>query len=254
LRKREKQHLSQSRGNRRDLEFYRRGLEDLTKRLDDIDRLKYEHYETVAEHTRQVWSNILKRTTVAARAQVDILEKISDKGLQNDCLGRMIASAGDPFDIVPLSIIDQITPVEVVPRYPRSGPHDDDSSLTPVDIDVSKPDPNKPAITKATNHYGESDIETEQFISAPTAPTPPLRDSDPFDVVDDVPSVHSEDEGPDHTAPDTNTFRSQTDDDLTAPTISPPNISTEPALDEFGEFHLEQGQLLSKLGGYGWRG
>jgi hypothetical protein len=109
--------MSQSRGKRRDLEFYRRGLEDLTSRLDAIDQLKYEHYETVAEHTRQVWSNILKRTTVGARAQVDILEKVSDKGLQNDCLGRMIASCGDPFDIVPLDIIKEIVPVQVTPRY-----------------------------------------------------------------------------------------------------------------------------------------
>lgn len=82
-----------------------------------MDQLKYDHYETVAEHTRQVWSSILKRTTMASRAQVDILEKVSDKGLQNDCLGRMIASAGDPFDIPTIHVIDKITSVEVIQRY-----------------------------------------------------------------------------------------------------------------------------------------
>jgi len=117
LKKREKQHASQSRGNYHDLDIYRRGLEDLTQQLDAMDQLKYDHYETVAEHTRQVWSTILKRTTVAARAQVDILEKVSDKGLQNDCLGRMIASAGDPFDIPSIHIIDKVTRVEAVQRY-----------------------------------------------------------------------------------------------------------------------------------------
>ena len=117
LKKREKQHASQSRGNYHDLDLYRRGLEDLTQQLDAMDQLKYDHYETVAEHTRQVWSTILKRTTVAARAQVDILEKVSDKGLQNDCLGRMIASAGDPFDPPTIELLDKIKLVETVERY-----------------------------------------------------------------------------------------------------------------------------------------
>ena len=115
LKKREKQHASKSR-NYHDLDIYRRGLEDLTSQLDAVDQLKYEHYETVAEHTRQVWSSVLNRTTAAARAQIDILEKVSDKGLQNDCLGRMIASAGDPFDIPTIKIIDKVARPEIVQR------------------------------------------------------------------------------------------------------------------------------------------
>jgi hypothetical protein len=117
LKKREKQHISQSRRKTRDLDVYRRGLEDLTHQLDAVDMLKYEHYETVAEHTRKVWANVLNRTTIAARAQVDLLEKISDKGLQNDCLGRMIASCGDPFDNSPITVIDKITRAEIVEQY-----------------------------------------------------------------------------------------------------------------------------------------
>ena len=117
LKKREKRHVSQSHGHYHDLDIYRRGLEDLTQQLDAMDQLKYDHYETVAEYTRHVWTSVLKRTTVAARAQVDILEKISDKGLQNDCLGRMIASAGDPFDPPTIQLIDKITRVEVVEGY-----------------------------------------------------------------------------------------------------------------------------------------
>jgi len=70
--------------------------------------MKYDHFETVAQHTRKVWSSVLKRTTLAARAEVDILEKMSDKGLQNDCLGRMIASTGDPIEVVPPPIIIDI--------------------------------------------------------------------------------------------------------------------------------------------------
>jgi hypothetical protein len=117
LKQREKQHVSQSHTDHQDLSIYRRGLEDLTQKLDALDQLKYEHYETVAEHTRQVWSNVLKRTTMAARAQVDILEKVSDKGLQNDILGRMIATAGDPFDIPTMGIIDRIKQSQAMQQF-----------------------------------------------------------------------------------------------------------------------------------------
>jgi hypothetical protein len=117
LKKREKQHISENRRKHRNLDLYRQGLEELTAQLDALDQLKYEHYETVAEHTRKVWASVLKRTTAAARSQVDILEKISDKGLQNDCLGRMIAYCGDPFDMSPVNIIDKITRAEIVKPY-----------------------------------------------------------------------------------------------------------------------------------------
>lgn len=68
----------------------------------------------IAEFTRKVWGNVLDRATIAGRAQVDVFEKISDKGLQNDCLGRMIASSTDPFEAKPVKIIDKIERVEVV--------------------------------------------------------------------------------------------------------------------------------------------
>jgi len=117
LRKREKVHAAQNRQKNRNLEIYRRGLEELTAQLDELDHLRYEHYETVAEHTRKVWAAVLERTTLAARVQVDVFEKISDKGVQNDCLGRMIASSADPFDAVPVRIVDKISRVEVVDGY-----------------------------------------------------------------------------------------------------------------------------------------
>jgi hypothetical protein len=70
--------------------------------------MKYDHFETVAQYTRNVWCSILRRTTLAVRAEVDIFEKVSEKGLQNDCLGRMLASIGDPFNVVPPPIINGI--------------------------------------------------------------------------------------------------------------------------------------------------
>lgn len=118
LKQREKQHLVSSRRKHRNLDVYRKGLEELTQQLDTLDHMKYDHFETVAQHTRKVWSSVLKRTTLAARAEVDVLEKVSEKGLQNDCLGRMLASTADPFDVVPPPIIDGISKEQ--PREPYS--------------------------------------------------------------------------------------------------------------------------------------
>jgi len=50
----------------------------------------------------------VKKAAVAARAQVDIFEQVSEKGLQRDCLGRMIVAAGDPFDVRELDVIRSV--------------------------------------------------------------------------------------------------------------------------------------------------
>lgn len=36
---------------------------------------------------------------------MDIFERVSERGVQCDCLGRMIAGAGDPFDVRELDVI-----------------------------------------------------------------------------------------------------------------------------------------------------
>jgi hypothetical protein len=86
------------------------------QRFNTLDQLKYEHYGAIAEHTRRAWSNVLKWTTSAVCAQVKILEKISNKGLQNDCLGKMIASVGDPFNTGESNIITEDSRTEIVQR------------------------------------------------------------------------------------------------------------------------------------------
>jgi len=112
-------HLKDSRKNHQNFDLYRKGLEELTQQLDELDQLKYNHYETVAEFTRKVWKSVLKRGAVVARAQVDIWERISERGVQNDCLGRMIAGCGDPFVNIPADIVESIERVERVERVER---------------------------------------------------------------------------------------------------------------------------------------
>lgn len=94
-------------------------------------------------------------------------------------------------------------------------------------------------------------IKPPQSESAPTAPSPPVRQTDPFEMIDDVPPVQSEVE-------DLAVQVSQ----IEVPTIhSDGTISmapplTPPVLHSDGPEVFDEGnkRLLSKLGGYGWRG
>jgi hypothetical protein len=218
---------------------YRKGLEDLTAQLDSLDNMKYQHFETAAQHTRKVWSSVLKRTTLAARAEVDILEKVSEKGLQNDCLGRMIASADDPFDVVPVRVIDKIAQEEPREMYPLSEWTNSRRLSTQITSTA----------TISSGGCGISDYDHPHIV--PTTPSPTPQHTNSFEMVDDVASIHS----------DENTILSQVSQlaipnaPLNVPeTMTPPH--TPPNLNENPHSNLKEhnGRLLSKLGGYGWRG
>lgn len=59
----------------------------------------------------------MKRTTLAARAQVDVLERVAERGVVNDCLGRMVVGVRDPWEVTPEGIVEGITRMEVVQTY-----------------------------------------------------------------------------------------------------------------------------------------
>jgi hypothetical protein len=201
--------------------------------------MKYQHFETVAQHTRQVWSSVLKRTTLAARAEVDILEKVSEKGLQNDCLGRMIASADDPFDVVPVRVIDKIAQEEPQEMYPLR------------EWTNSRPLSTQFTTTATISSGGGGTDDYDHLHTVQTTPAPKPQHNDSFEMVDDVASIHSdEDNIPSHVSQ-----LAIPNAPLNIPeTITPPH--TPPKVNENPQPNLNEnnGRLLSKLGGYGWRG
>lgn len=250
LKQREKQHISQSHTDRQDLNIYRRGLEDLTQQLDALDQLKYGHYETVAEHTRQVWSNVLKQTTIAARAQVDILEKVSDKGLQNDILGRMIATAGDPLDIPTMAIIDQVKQSQQMQQScPLKYQLTFGSPLTPLD-EPQKPPSNLTSMDESGG--GGSDTICTMSTSAPTAPSPPTLPTDSFEVIEAVPPIHATDNEHVTHLLQSDVPKGQIDVPTTmTPPLTPPTSHTHTSLGQFVEGNKN---LLYALGEYVWGG
>ena len=93
--------------------------------------------------------------------------------------------------------------------------------------------------------------QPSQSESAPTAPSPPLRQTDPFEVIDDVPSVQSEvdDVVGQVSQPEVLTILADGTITMTPPR-TPPTLHAD-GLEMFDEGNK---RLLSKLGGYGWRG
>jgi hypothetical protein len=105
------------------------------------------------------------------------------------------------------------------------------------------------------SHEGGGDTihEIATMKTAPTAPSPTSKQSNPFDMLDDVPSVQSE--AVDDLAEQVTHVdipRIQTDLPITmTPPLTPPAQITG---DDLEGYEDGRKRLFTKLGGYGWRG
>jgi len=121
----------------------------------------------------------------------------------------------------------------------------DFSPLTPVD------EPPKTISVASTGIDGGHNSEHTQSSSAPTAPSPPIRQTDPFEIVDNVPSVHSATDDVASQVSQTEIPVLHIDVPVTmTPPLTPPNVHAE----GLGIYDEGNKKLLTKLGGYGWRG
>jgi hypothetical protein len=104
------------------------------------------------------------------------------------------------------------------------------------------------------NEGGGSEVDQTGTTSAPTAPTPPMKATDPFEMIDDVPSVHSEsvdDLGAQVSLIEMPRVQIDGHEITMTPPMTPPKDHIHDGIQEMEEGHK---QLLTKLGGYGWRG
>ena len=104
------------------------------------------------------------------------------------------------------------------------------------------------------NEGGGVEVDEINATSAPTAPSPPIRTTDPFEVIDDVPSVQSDgldDLGAQVSQMEMPRIQIDGHDVTITPPMTPPKNRVHDSGEEMDEGHK---QLLTKLGGYGWRG
>jgi len=88
--------------------------------------------------------------------------------------------------------------------------------------------------------------------TAPTAPSPISRKSDPVDIIDDVPSFYTDPDDVPSQVSQVDIPRVPSDVPITmTPPLTPPTIITKADVEEYEE---GRERLFTRLGGYGWRG
>jgi hypothetical protein len=82
-----------------DLSAFRSALVDLTYQIDELEALKYGHYRTALDLSQETSERILDYSALVVRAEIEVFEKIAQKGWDASGAGLddLIARAADPF-------------------------------------------------------------------------------------------------------------------------------------------------------------
>ncbi|KAG8834816.1 hypothetical protein FRC17_006924, partial [Serendipita sp. 399] len=80
-----------------DIHAFKRTLAALQAHVDDLDRLKAQHYMQILEHEAEVWNTVLDKTSLVVRSSLDIFERLSAKS-SDPMLEPLMQSVLDPFD------------------------------------------------------------------------------------------------------------------------------------------------------------
>lgn len=81
-----------------DLSAFRSALVDLTRQIDELDNLKYAHYRSALSLAQDTSARILDSSALVVRAEIEIFEKIAQKGWDSSGgLDDLISRSADPF-------------------------------------------------------------------------------------------------------------------------------------------------------------
>lgn len=81
-----------------DLSAFRSALVDLTRQIDELDNLKYAHYRSALALAQDTSTRILDSSALVVRAEIEIFEKIAQKGWDSSGgLDDLISRSADPF-------------------------------------------------------------------------------------------------------------------------------------------------------------
>ncbi|CAH1761769.1 4249_t:CDS:2 [Entrophospora sp. SA101] len=79
------------------LRIGRKRQRDLTRQVEDLDRLKAEYHRQTLENEQNNLKYILSKVSTVVKAEVDIFDRISSKGLADPLLEAMTTQSPDPF-------------------------------------------------------------------------------------------------------------------------------------------------------------
>ncbi|KAG0363330.1 hypothetical protein BGZ54_008199 [Gamsiella multidivaricata] len=112
--------LQNGRKRQRDLFQFRQALTTLTMQVDELERIKLGYYFSNLESEQANLQLILQKTSTIVRAEVDIYERIANKGLNDAILEPMTTQGPDPYCIYPTtdefsSIFSILPPTPIIP-------------------------------------------------------------------------------------------------------------------------------------------
>ncbi|KAG2184696.1 hypothetical protein INT43_000609 [Umbelopsis isabellina] len=118
--------LQNTNKKRRDLRQFRRVLQELTQQIDELETVKIDYSRYVFETEKRNHQFILSKVSGLVRAQVDVYERISNKGLGEPTLEHMFLSNPDPFCAYPTSdeskaIFSVLPPISLIDAAISSG-------------------------------------------------------------------------------------------------------------------------------------
>ncbi|KAF9323785.1 hypothetical protein BG006_001158 [Podila minutissima] len=124
IRETEAASLQNGRKRQRDLLQFRQALTTLTMQVDELERIKLGYYFSNLESEQANLQLILQKTSTIVRAEVDIYERIANKGLNDLILEPMTTQGPDPYCTYPTtdefsSIFSILPPTPIIPT---SGP------------------------------------------------------------------------------------------------------------------------------------
>ncbi|KAF9572924.1 hypothetical protein EC968_009230 [Mortierella alpina] len=103
-----------------DLLQFRQALTTLTMQVDELERIKLGYYFGTLESEQSNLQLILQKTSTVVRAEVDIYERIAQKGLNDLILEPMTTQGPDPYCTYPTtdefsSIFSILPPTPIIP-------------------------------------------------------------------------------------------------------------------------------------------
>ncbi|CAG8514355.1 24549_t:CDS:2 [Dentiscutata erythropus] len=187
----EAENLRSGRKRQRDLSQFRRALQDLTRQVEELDRLKTDYYRQTLDTEQNNLNYILSKVSTVIRAEVDIYERISSKGIADPILEGMIKQGPDPFCAYPNAeesseIFTALPPIPIINPIPEAISATA-SLVTDKSVEDNYSKGDRQLLTKKVND--QNDLNNDDEISRDGSLRNENLHSEENDQFDDTPSI-----------------------------------------------------------------
>nr|CAG8467856.1 5968_t:CDS:2 [Entrophospora candida] len=103
----EARNLKNGRKRQRDLGQFRKALKDLTKQVEELEKLKNEHYKQTLENEQKNLNFILSKVSSVVKTEVNIFERICNKGKADPLLEQNLGMYNSPSKLPRTSLFSK---------------------------------------------------------------------------------------------------------------------------------------------------